>query len=158
MERLAEQLRDVVIASDACRRVMATALGVGISEAAALEDFFRRGLLAPSVLARHLGLASATVTALIDRLETAGLVTRHRHPTDRRGVLVGLTGPGQAAMGAMFALFTEDVDAAVQFAKPQDVAAFTAVLTRIASALRERATHPEAIATALRQAQTEGPG
>jgi DNA-binding MarR family transcriptional regulator len=35
------------------------------------------------------------VTRLLDRLETRGLVTRGRHPTDRRAVNVRITGPGR---------------------------------------------------------------
>jgi hypothetical protein len=62
---------------------------------------------------------------------------------------VELTAPGRAAMDAMFTLFTADIDAAVQFANPDDVTEFTAVLKRIASRLRDRATHPETIAAAL---------
>ena len=42
----------------------------------------------PADLARHLGLSTASITALLDRLERSGHVRRERHPTDRRKILV----------------------------------------------------------------------
>jgi DNA-binding MarR family transcriptional regulator len=38
----------------------------------------------PSLLARHLGVTTASVTKMIDRLEAGGHVIRKPHPTDRR--------------------------------------------------------------------------
>ncbi len=47
-----------------------------------------RGPLSPSTLARLAGLHPATMTAVIDRLERGGWITRERDPADRRGVLL----------------------------------------------------------------------
>jgi len=38
----------------------------------------------PSEISRHLGISSASTTALLDRLERLGSVQRVSHPTDRR--------------------------------------------------------------------------
>ena len=38
---------------------------------------------------------SATMTGIVDRLVEHGLVERHRDPSDRRSVLVSLTGCGE---------------------------------------------------------------
>lgn len=43
-----------------------------------------------------LGLDSGTLTPLLKRLQTAGLVTRERDSNDERRVLVGLTAEGEA--------------------------------------------------------------
>ena len=45
----------------------------------------------PSELSRHLGITSASTTALLDRLERSGHVSRGPNPTDRRSVLVTLS-------------------------------------------------------------------
>ncbi len=45
-----------------------------------------RGPLSPSTLAKLAGLHPATMTAVIDRLERGGWITRERDPADRRGV------------------------------------------------------------------------
>lgn len=52
-------------------------------------------------LARRLGLATSTVTRLVDRLEAAGLAERRSERPDRRSVLVGLTAPGREALQAV---------------------------------------------------------
>ncbi|WP_294300017.1 MarR family transcriptional regulator [uncultured Sphingomonas sp.] len=45
-------------------------------------------------LAERLGLESSTITPLVKRLETAGLMTRERNPEDERQVRVTLTERG----------------------------------------------------------------
>jgi DNA-binding MarR family transcriptional regulator len=50
----------------------------------------------PGELARRLGLATPTVTKATHRMETAGLVARRPHPTDRRLVRIHLTERGEA--------------------------------------------------------------
>jgi DNA-binding MarR family transcriptional regulator len=52
-------------------------------------------------LARRLGLATSTVTRLVDRLEAAGLAERRSERPDRRSVLVGLSTPGREALRAV---------------------------------------------------------
>src|SRR2546426_7647398 len=52
-------------------------------------------------LARRLGLATSTVTRLVDRLEAAGLAERRSERPDRRSVLVGLSTSGSQALHAL---------------------------------------------------------
>ncbi len=42
--------------------------------------------------------SAASMTGIVDRLLERGLVTRERHPGDRRSVLVQLTGQGRALL------------------------------------------------------------
>lgn len=159
MERLAEQLRSVIVATDEYRRAMASAFGVGVHEAAVLGELLHEGPLPPSALVKRLGIASASVTALLDRLEAAGFSRRERHPTDRRSVLVVLTPGGRAAIEASFALFTADVYQAVANSEPEHIREFTVVLAKVAQALRERAAHPGALGEALtEQVRSAGKG
>ena len=46
--------------------------------------------VSPGDIISHLGLTSGAGTALLDRLESAGYITRSRHPEDRRSVLIVL--------------------------------------------------------------------
>lgn len=46
--------------------------------------------VSPGDIISHLGLTSGAGTALLDRLEGAGYITRLRHPEDRRSVLIVL--------------------------------------------------------------------
>lgn len=150
MDRMAVALRELVVATDEYRRVEAAALGVGVAESVALSEVYHRGPLPPSVLVLRLGIASASVTALLDRLTLAGLLERQPNPADRRSVLVVLTPRGRSAVGAMFTMFTEDILRAIQDARPEHVREFTAALGGITASLRARAAFPEAVAQDLR--------
>ncbi|HSK55864.1 MAG TPA: MarR family transcriptional regulator [Jiangellales bacterium] len=56
--------------------------------------------LSPGRLLASTMVTSGTMTARVDKLVDRGLVSRRPDPHDRRGVLVGLTGPGRAAVDA----------------------------------------------------------
>jgi len=57
-----------------------------------LLDAGRAGIVAtPGWLGTQLGMNSAAVTALVDRMERLGLVDRARDPADRRRVLLTVT-------------------------------------------------------------------
>ena len=59
--------------------------------------------LSPGQLLRETLVTSGTMTNRVDRLAARGLVRRDLHPGDKRGVLVGLTGAGRAAVDAALA-------------------------------------------------------
>jgi DNA-binding MarR family transcriptional regulator len=86
--------RDVAVARQ--RAALARALGVTDVEMFALVHLAEQGDLSPSGLAPLLDLSSGGVTALVQRLERYGHVTRKPHPTDRRSTLLHLT-PDTAA-------------------------------------------------------------
>jgi DNA-binding MarR family transcriptional regulator len=60
----------------------------------ALAALGREREMTAGQLARSADLNPATVTALLDHLETAGIVARHRSTTDRRVCNVSLTNDG----------------------------------------------------------------
>jgi len=51
--------------------------------------------LSMKVLAQRVGVTEKTITGVVDRMERDGLVQRVREPSDRRVVLVELTGEGK---------------------------------------------------------------
>lgn len=55
-----------------------------------------RGAMSPGAVARELGVHPSNVTRACDRLVTAGLLSRHDDPADRRNLLLELTAPGLA--------------------------------------------------------------
>src|SRR5215813_11388779 len=59
--------------------------------------------LTPGALLRATLVTSGTMTNRIDRLASAGLVSRRPDPADKRGVLVALTDRGRAAVDAALA-------------------------------------------------------
>ncbi|MFI1582637.1 MarR family winged helix-turn-helix transcriptional regulator [Embleya sp. NPDC020630] len=57
--------------------------------------------MAPTRLARGLGVHPATLTSRLDRLQSAGLITREHTAEDRRSLLVGLTPRGAETWAAV---------------------------------------------------------
>ena len=75
--------------------------GIGRPEFDVLATLRRAGppyRLSPGELAGSMMLSTGGTTARLDRLEKAGLVERSPSPSDRRSVLVSLTGQGLAVI------------------------------------------------------------
>ena len=82
---------------DRARRAAFAAHGLETWEFDVLSALRRQGQpyqLSPGALLRATLVTSGTMTNRIDRMSQAGLVSRHRDPQDKRGVLVQLTGTG----------------------------------------------------------------
>ena len=62
--------------------------GLSATEEKALDLLERFGPLTAGELSKRSGLAPASVTGLIDRLERKGFARRIAHPSDRRSILV----------------------------------------------------------------------
>ncbi len=139
----ATHLHLIVRAAEAYRRLVADTLGVGLTDSTMLSELWHAGgALTPSVLADRVGLATPSVTAMVDRLERVGLVARRRHPHDRRSVFVELTDTGAAAMATM----EEFVDTEHSDELAHDIGECARMLTDIVMCLDARGrAHPEPI-------------
>lgn len=67
---------------------LAAAVGLHPTDYKALGVVDRLGPMSAGELARHTGLAPASVTNLVDRLEARGFLRREADPRDRRRVLL----------------------------------------------------------------------
>ncbi|MFG1921102.1 MarR family winged helix-turn-helix transcriptional regulator [Cryptosporangium sp. NPDC048952] len=76
--------------------------GLSASDQRALDLIERFGPLTAGELAERSGLAPASVTGLLARLERKGLARRVPNPNDRRSVLVELVYEQMAVMGPHF--------------------------------------------------------
>jgi len=65
---------------------------------ATLQEALKTGPVAASALARAVHLSCATMTGILTRLEKRGLVERARGESDRRTVMVSVTGGGREAL------------------------------------------------------------
>lgn len=83
-------------------------------------------------LAERLQVDRTTMVALVDRLEQAGLLERHRDPTDRRGYHVNITTTGTTALKqALDAVETVERDFLGALSKAEQHQ-FRALLARVA--------------------------
>ena len=70
------------------RNAVSDRLGFNVTDMECLRLLFHKGTATPSELARYTGLTSGATTAMLDRLEKAGLIERRPNPDDRRGTLI----------------------------------------------------------------------
>jgi DNA-binding MarR family transcriptional regulator len=93
---IGEALGRLLTAYERLAHARRRALDLNTNEEAALQ-LVGQGVTAPSALSRALGMTTAGVTNMLDRLEASGHLRRDPHQTDRRRVLLTLTKLGFAA-------------------------------------------------------------
>ncbi|WP_120338770.1 MarR family winged helix-turn-helix transcriptional regulator [Cryobacterium soli] len=102
-------LLDYRLAEEAMRRRTRDSMRMGTTDLQALRFLIKaqgeQRIVSGRDLADHLGMTSASVTALLDRLTKSGHVQRTPHPTNRRSNMVTAT-PGsddevRQALGSM---------------------------------------------------------
>lgn len=142
MRDLVRQVCDLVIAIDHYRQAVAGAINAGTHEVTTLIQLVLCGPLTPTAIAENLGMTTASVTGLLDRMAAAGYVERSPNPLDRRSILVHLTEKGSVTGNAIFELLTDDVAAPWGDIDESERAAVADLVDRLAAALRRRSTEP----------------
>ena len=87
-KRALNAVRDYGVHLALFRTAMNEWAGLNATDMECLRLLFLKGVSTPSELARHTGLTSGATTAMLDRLEKAGLIERRPNPDDRRGTLI----------------------------------------------------------------------
>ncbi len=112
-QEVALLLRRLNVELDAVGQRFATVHGLGRTDVRALVaimDAARRGeALTAGALGQAVELSSASVTALVDRLERAGHVRRVRDPQDRRRVALEMSDEAMAAGAEHFGGLQRDL-------------------------------------------------
>lgn len=133
-------LRRLMLAGEQFRHAVAEHFGIGLSETVAMS-YLSMGPSSPRKLADQVGLTPSTMTALLDRLERAGLAVRHPHPTDRRKSLITITDRGNDALAQVRAWLAAATDVVPEELRPDALA----ILTDLANALLERTAAIKAV-------------
>lgn len=102
-------------------------------------------LLQPGELARQLGLSTASVTGLIDRLEKAGYVERRPHPSDRRKLALAPTSHADAR--ATLSGVHEGIIRAVEELAPDEIAGAMKFLEHMTRSVQDILVATQAIPT-----------
>ena len=95
-------VRDYGIHLTRLQHAMGNWLGFNVTDTECLRLLFLKGIATPTELARHTGLTSGATTAMLDRLEKAGLIERRPNPDDRRGILVVPAKSGTVKVASWF--------------------------------------------------------
>ena len=102
-QRALAAVRDYGVNLTHFRNAMNEWAGLNATDMECLRMLFQKGVATPSELAKYTGLTSGATTAMLDRLEKAGLIKRRPNPNDRRGSLITPEQTSAAKMAAWFA-------------------------------------------------------
>ena len=122
---VAAALRRLLATTHDVENALANRLGLGVTDVVALQHLVDHPDVGPVDLATVLRIRSASATALVDRLEAAGHLSRTPHPTDRRRVrlaptesataeVVGALAPLLGAIAALVDGLTPDEQVTVE--------------------------------------------
>jgi predicted transcriptional regulator len=104
--------RELSTAAVLFHSALAERRGLTATETKALDVLLRTGPLTHAELSRSTGLAPASVSGLIDRLERKGFARRAPHPDDGRRILVHADADRAfAQMAPLFEDFVRDLEA-----------------------------------------------
>jgi DNA-binding MarR family transcriptional regulator len=116
--------------------VIATRLGLNIIEVKTIDILQQMGPLTPGVIAEQTGLATPSVTALIDRLEKKGFVQRVRDSEDRRRVFVTLDQQHYAELFSLFGSFIQSIEHVLEPYSDEQLVLIQDFLKRSAQVMR----------------------
>lgn len=91
-------LRRILRVTELNSRKLADQSELTASQLIVLQQAAEKGSVLPSSIAKSVGLKQATVTVLVNKLESAGLVARRRDTEDRRRVWIDITDTGLATL------------------------------------------------------------
>lgn len=87
--------------------------------------------LTPTALYEATMISSGAMTNRLDRLESAGLIARESHPTDRRGVVVRLSEKGRALIDEAVTAHVENEHEILSCLTPEERGALAALLAKL---------------------------
>jgi DNA-binding MarR family transcriptional regulator len=94
-EEVLVSLRQIIRATDLHSRRLGRDTGLTTPQLVVLRAISEQGAPAVSEIARSVSLSQATVTTILNRLQSNGLVRRERSRSDKRRVNVHLSGLGK---------------------------------------------------------------
>lgn len=153
--RFKEAIRANQTATDVFDEALAAFLGINRTDGRCLDIIDRVGRISAGQLANESGLTTGAVTAVIDRLESAGYARRTRDTLDRRKVWIEVTEETRTINARVFGFYARIYPALMQRFTPDQIGAVLQFLEmgtflnqELASAIKEHhdpsAVTPEA--------------
>jgi DNA-binding MarR family transcriptional regulator len=118
---------------------VAERFGLSATDVKALDVLQRLGSLTAGEIAAHTGLATASVTSLIDRLAKKRLVRRGRDARDRRRVVVMTTAQMEKSLAPLFEPLGRRMLARFREYPPDQIRVIREFLVAAAGDMREEA-------------------
>ncbi len=106
---LMEALRKASRSSLMLRHSIAQSMNLNASDAECINYLMEMGSATAGDLAEATGLTTGAITAMLGRLEAAGLIARTKDPNDGRKVIVTLVPKKHAKAGKLYAALAQDI-------------------------------------------------
>lgn len=126
-------LRQIMRAVDLHSRSLLQSCGLTGPQLAALGEVVERESVSTGDLARALHLSQATVSGIVDRLESRGLLARRRSDGDRRRSEITATPEGASLLGAAPSLLQDQFRQRLESLEEWERLQILASLRRVAS-------------------------
>lgn len=131
--------REYGMSSVMLRNAVSRKLGLNITDMECLSLLSVKGLSSPTELARYTGMTTGAATTMLDRLETAGFITRKPNPNDRRGVVVAVNTLSTKKMGTVFAGAQAAQKSVIESYSPDELQTIVDFLERITQSVTTQA-------------------
>ncbi|BCW50585.1 MarR family transcriptional regulator [Arthrobacter sp. StoSoilB13] len=105
LEAVYESGRELSTAAIMFHTALSELRGLSATEGKAIDILLRHGPMTAGEFGEHSGLAPASVTGLMQRLESKGVARRVKHGEDKRKVVIELVGDQVAAASPYFTDF-----------------------------------------------------
>jgi DNA-binding MarR family transcriptional regulator len=142
--------RELSAAAVMFHAVLAARQGLSATEEKALDLLDRFGPLTGRQLSARSGLAPASVTSLVDRLEAKGFARRAPNPSDGRSVLIEAVPDRLAQLGPLFADWVRELEELCARYTDAELAVITEFLVESSRRQREATTRLADPAAGLR--------
>ncbi|WP_112136285.1 MarR family winged helix-turn-helix transcriptional regulator [Glycomyces dulcitolivorans] len=136
-DHVTELLRALTVQLRLLNHQVSDRLGLQDVDLECLDLIGRTGPLTPSALSRAADLHPATVTGVLDRLESAGWIRRERVPTDRRAVHLTAEDARTGEVRALYEPLRASIAEVCADFTPEQLATIGAFLDRIVDAGRQ---------------------
>lgn len=134
-EQLQQALRRISRALDQRSRMLLQQTGLSTPQALVLQALSRNGALSAGELAQAVSASQATLSDILDRLETRELISRRRDSRDKRRVEISLTTQGHAVAQATPPLLPQSFQSTFAALPDWEQSQVIATLQRVAGML-----------------------
>jgi DNA-binding MarR family transcriptional regulator len=118
--------------------VIAERLELSLSDLRAWDLLLLHGPLSHGKLAQMIGLSGGAVTALVDRLERAGAVSRHVDPDDRRRTIITvISSLREGSQSQIFKALGTRIDAALDEFSDTELAASCHLMKKVGQIMQQ---------------------
>lgn len=105
--------------------------GLNPSEFGVLELLYHKGEQPIQNIGKKILLASSSLTYVIDKLESKGLVSRKPCETDRRVIFTAITEEGRKVMDEIFPLNEKDIEEIFSVLEPEELKQYVELVKKV---------------------------